>query len=457
MATDNKLDGAEEETYALVPLSPPRTSPLDALLAFVHDVTGSGTVRDGLKLIVVGGILEASRRGLAALCRQVYYCESLRVPSSTLSCRSSKPSTTPDATIEAIFSEDDPAYRWIIAWLSVPERQQDARNFEVISTKYQDDLPEQLAGVEDAEKGGRALSRGLALIPAFDHPRYIRFEGRMYRFERYTENKLFGDPVAMLKVSTSIKQSASRLVTYTPAKGNTYWHETSSRPARSLQSVVLPEGVKERVVRDLSEFLAGSSWYAERGYLCYGVPGSGKSSLISCMAGHFSLPVYIVNLAQSGLDDSALSELIGLCPPKSILLMEDIRVASDASDGDAADERTGRNVNSMLVPSKASTVTLSGLQYGRLDCVTYVGRMDVLIEFKYATSQQIHDLFTNFYPPTSTKDLKPNDLADRFAEQVPGNAFSVAAIQGFLMQYRSEPEQAVQNVQGWVSRGGKSG
>jgi hypothetical protein len=222
MPTDSELDGAGSETFAIaLPSSPPRSSVLDTLLAFVHDVTGSGTVRDGLKLIVVGGILEASRRGLTALCKQVYYCESLDHLSS-VSILSSRLFASVDATIEAIFSEDDPAYRWIIAWLSVPERQQDARNFEVISTKYQDDLPEQLAGVEDVEKGNRALSRGLALIPAFgechlaqasghsaelirlfprsDHPRYIKFEGRMYRFERYTENKLFGDPVAMLKV-----------------------------------------------------------------------------------------------------------------------------------------------------------------------------------------------------------------------------------------------------------------
>lgn len=67
-----------------------------------------------------------------------------------------------DATIEAIFTEDDPAYRWIIGWLSVPERQSDARNFEVVSTKYQEGSPDAVkAG--DIEKGGS----GLALIPAF--------------------------------------------------------------------------------------------------------------------------------------------------------------------------------------------------------------------------------------------------------------------------------------------------
>lgn len=63
----------------------------------------------------------------------------------------------------------------------------------------------------------------------------------------------------------SLAHTATRLVTYTPAKGNTYWHETSSRPARSLESVVLPEGVKERVVADLGDFLGGARWYAERG------------------------------------------------------------------------------------------------------------------------------------------------------------------------------------------------
>jgi hypothetical protein len=67
-----------------------------------------------------------------------------------------------DATIEAIFTEDDPAYRWIMGWLSVPERQSDARNFEVVSTKYQEGKDD-VGKAGDAEKG----SAGLALIPAF--------------------------------------------------------------------------------------------------------------------------------------------------------------------------------------------------------------------------------------------------------------------------------------------------
>jgi hypothetical protein len=141
----------------LVPTEDPivKRTPTTVLLSFINEITDSGAVRDGFKLIVVGGILEASRRGLGLLLRQMYYC---KIPPSCLSlaecCRFS------DATIEAIFTEDDPAYRWIMGWLSVPERQSDARNFEVVSTKYQEGED---GKATDMEKG----NAGLALIPAF--------------------------------------------------------------------------------------------------------------------------------------------------------------------------------------------------------------------------------------------------------------------------------------------------
>jgi chaperone BCS1 len=104
------------------------------------------------------------------------------------------------------------------------------------------------------------------------------------------------------------------------------------------------------------------------------------------------------------------------------------------------------------------------------------GRMDVWIEFKNATapqvrtsltkplpiakvasvSLQIHDLFTNFYPAAAGRLETKSTLADRFAEQIPADTFSVAAIQGFLMQYRSQPEEAVRRVGEWVRNGGRA-
>lgn len=102
--------------------------------------------------------------------------------------------------------------------------------------------------------------------------------------------------------------------------------------------------------------------------------------------------------------------------------------------------------------------------------------MDVWIEFKNATSPQvrtsltrplptakitsvflqIHALFTNFYPPAAGSPEIKSTLADRFAEQIPADTFSVAAVQGFLMQYRSQPEEAVRRVGEWVRNGGRA-
>lgn len=66
-------------------------------------------------------------------------------------------------------------------------------------------------------------------------------------------------------------------------RGN--WKLTSSRPNRPWESIILPEGIKEDLLVDVKEFVSEKLFYREkgvpfrRGWLLYGVPGSGKSSL----------------------------------------------------------------------------------------------------------------------------------------------------------------------------------
>lgn len=56
------------------------------------------------------------------------------------------------------------------------------------------------------------------------------------------------------------------------------------RRKRTLQSVVLQDGVQERLTNDVKDFLDTEDWYLDcgipyrRGYLFYGPPGCGKSS-----------------------------------------------------------------------------------------------------------------------------------------------------------------------------------
>ena len=121
------------------------------------------------------------------------------------------------------------------------------------------------------------------------------------------------------------------------------------------------------------------------------------------------------------------------------------------------------------------------------------GRFDVHLEFKLANHKQAEELFKCFYcpndatsgplndaiekerpPPSFTfddtkraasdiNDNKPvpdtfaalsekevDKLANKFASQLPEDEFSMAALQGLLMRYKSQPHRVVEEVTAWV-------
>jgi len=310
-----------------------------------------------------------------------------------------------------------------------------------------------------------------------------------------------------------------------------------------------------------------------RGYLLYGAPGSGKTSMIHSLAGELGLDVYVISLSRTGLDDTALSELISDLPERCIALMEDIDAAfhqgiesrdlNDSAttppppppppDGQAQSQGqspggNGGNGGNGGPRSSASRITLSGLlnaidgigahdgrilyattnKYFALDpALCRPGRMDLHIEFKLASRYQARELFRCFYMPgddtgvdgegeeevsekadildsgysspragTPERDIieltptdekiellpdvasskkttiqpliyagnshrnrapqltrrQVSDLATEFAASIPEREHSMAALQGYLMAYKTRPYEAVKEAAGWVEK-----
>uniref|UniRef100_A0A914Q2N1 Mitochondrial chaperone BCS1 n=1 Tax=Panagrolaimus davidi TaxID=227884 RepID=A0A914Q2N1_9BILA len=127
------------------------------------------------------------------------------------------------------------------------------------------------------------------------------------------------------------------------------------RNKRPLETVILDDGLAEKICSDIETFTSSEKWYINRGipyrrgYLLYGPPGTGKSSFIAALASHFGYGIATLNLTCNYLSDTYLQTLINNTPPKTFLILEDIDVAFKKREAGEREMYSHR------------TITLSGL------------------------------------------------------------------------------------------------
>lgn len=220
-----------------------------------------------------------------------------------------------------------------------------------------------------------------------------------------------------------------------------YWQRIDERNLRTLGSVFLPEGVSEELTDDLAVFLSSEAWYVglgipwRRRYLFHGVPGSGKTSVICALAGHFRMNLYILSLGNPYLTDDSLMKLLALVPSRSFVLFEDIDAAFDQRNksGDATNKLTFSGLLNALdgAGSKDGTLIFMTTNHiERLDpALVRPGRVDVKEEFGLATAQQANRMFLAFFPGA--------DGTDGFGEKVEELKLSMSDVQNHLIENKN--------------------
>lgn len=233
------------------------------------------------------------------------------------------------------------------------------------------------------------------------------------------------------------------------------WTQVQAYAPRWLESVILRAGEKERLIRDLETFRASGQRYRRlgvpyhRGYLLYGPPGSGKTSLVSALAAKFGMSIYAVNLTE--LTDRTLKTAISEVPENSLILFEDIDCMEAGSrrpeDGRGAGEHTPDDRdNEKRVPAGPFGVTLSGLLnvldgFHAPDNVVFVmttnkvekldpallrpGRIDYKLFLGEPAESQKIELYRRFFPEATETEAR-EFVQEHFVE-------SMAEFQGLLL------------------------
>jgi mitochondrial chaperone BCS1 len=223
------------------------------------------------------------------------------------------------------------------------------------------------------------------------------------------------------------------------------WNVLAHRNVRPLESVILDEGVKEATYDDINNFLSSEAWYKSmaipfhRGYLFYGPPGSGKSSLAIALASEFRLDTYLLNL--NNLSDGRLMSLLSTMPSHSILLLEDIDSIFVKREALAQVTFSGLlNALDGIHSKDGLIVFMSTNHIERLDpALLRPGRIDCKVYLGMASPYQIKEMFLRFFPETTNE-------AKRFAAQFAGRSISMATLQEYLLARRYSIERALDEV-----------
>lgn len=175
-----------------------------------------------------------------------------------------------------------------------------------------------------------------------------------------------------------------------------YWMFHKTEPSRSLTTIVLPNVLADIIV-DIDQFLniRTKEFYTihgipySRNYLFHGVSGSGKTSLIKSLTGHFRKNLCYVDMSDHLVTNLSFSRALNNAPIDSIIVLENIDVNID-------DDRAIGFMNALDDSNQIIIMTAKSKD------IPILTRIDKQVEFTYLDKNQIAGMFMNFYPKSPT-------------------------------------------------------
>lgn len=390
--------------------------------------------------------------------------------------------------VELEISKYDQSYQWVLSWLSVNRSSQAL-------------LVNQLTRIHQLSMRTEPASNGKAarFLAQPGYGRYILKHKNSYlSVNRMKDGKSFnyttGEPHETLTLTTlyahrhifediffeayQLQQSEQQGKTVMLVPRGMDWVPFGvPRRKRPLNSVILDEGVKERILSDVREFLKRQKWYIDRGipyrrgYLLYGLPGSGKSSFIQALAGEIDFSIAMINLSMKGITDDKLLDLLTRLPPRTLLLLEDSDAAfvnrrQVESDGYSGPTVTFSGLLNALDGVAAGEERITFLTTNHIDCLDPAlirpGRVDMTVRIGEASRYQASKMWDRFYGDQD-QSLQGRErflhkleelslISDAEGRSKPKFHTSTAAIQGLFLFNKDSMDDAISQADGLIPK-----
>lgn len=403
--------------------------------------------------------------------------------------------------VDVEINNRDESYNWFLYWLRLHEQGRlpstQSHGSSLLESSRKSTLTESLLRrltpslrqlsieTETVKLPNGAINAHFALV-AGPGRHFLRYKNAFIAVNRIRETKQYdkdGKPWETITLTTlysqrhvfetMFKEAHALAVQNTEGKTPIYiprsisWEPFgNARQKRPLDSVILDQGIKEKIVGDVQDFMTSEKWYADRGvpyrrgYLLYGPPGTGKSSFIQALAGHLNYAIAILNLSEKGLSDDRLNHLLTIIPERTFVLLEDVDVAWANRSAPQTDGYHGPNVtmsgllNALdgVASAEERILFLTTNHVERLDAALIrPGRVDMTVRLGNATAYQIEQLWKRFYEDVDMDGRQRQTFMNKLRDlgvlpkEGPGteSIVSPAAMQGLFLYHKGDPEGAV--------------
>ena len=222
-----------------------------------------------------------------------------------------------------------------------------------------------------------------------------------------------------------------------------HWSVLSKLAKRSWETIYLDGNLCNEIKNDIENFINNEEEYIKygipykRNYLFYGLPGTGKTSLIFTIASQLNMGIGIINLGPQ-INDSRLMDAISDLDDNYILVLEDIDslfVKRNRATGSFSSLSFSGLLNILDgLGRKHKMITFMTTNYKeRLDkALVRAGRIDYQLEFTWAVPNQIQQMFLNILDSSQEVYLK------QFLHKCRNLETTTAILQKFFFENRTQ-------------------